>query len=202
MSVFDYVLEGLEAALELERELGVRSVEIDRGVLGAGKPAEPSLPSRVFSPSGGTAGLETKDLRRETGPGHETRDVRPAIVNRTILDLVFLHDRALSPKGVEMMAKIITALGRTAENSPIVIAPPIPNAKIYVFLGVATLRKYMPGLRLGENCWGKSPKGKDVLLVKSPEEILRFATVTPAVQKIQEEMWRSLKAVRQRLSTS
>lgn len=179
--------------MELERELDVRSVEIDRGVLSA--------------TVGGEGGKIDKVDKVEKIDKIERVDKTDKIdkvdsVDKRLLDLVFLHDRALSPKGVEMMAKIITALGRTAENSPIVIAPPIPNAKIYVFLGVATLRKYMPGLRLGENCWGKSPKGKDVLLVKSPEEILRFATVTPAVQKIKEEMWRSLKAVRQRLSTS
>ena len=56
MDVVEYILEGLEAALELERELGVRTVECDRAVL-AGE---------VLSPLGTTGGLETKDLRRET----------------------------------------------------------------------------------------------------------------------------------------
>lgn len=32
-SVVEYILDGLEKALELERELGVRAVEIDRGLL-------------------------------------------------------------------------------------------------------------------------------------------------------------------------
>lgn len=98
-----------------------------------------------------------------------------------------------------MVAKIITALGRTADNTPVVIAPPIPKAKIYVFLGFAALRKYMPSLKIEENTWGKSPKGKDMLVVRDPEEILRFSSVTPAVQKIKQDMWRSLKAVVQRL---
>ena len=35
MDVLAFILDGLEAALELERELGVRTVEIDRGLLAA-----------------------------------------------------------------------------------------------------------------------------------------------------------------------
>jgi hypothetical protein len=32
----------------------------------------------------------------------------------------------------------------------------------------------------------------------SPQYILRFATVTPAVEKIKKEMWLSIKAMAQR----
>ena len=188
MEVVDFILDGLEAALELERELGVRSIEIDRSLL-----AEAAR-----------AGRETGDERRETkaerdagSAKRETKDLRQETTAKA--DLVFLHDRPLSPGGVEMVAKIITALGRTADNTPVVIAPPIPKAKIYVFLGFAALRKYMPTLKIEENTWGKSPKGKDILVVRDPEEILRFSSVTPAVQKIKQDMWRSLKAVVQRL---
>ena len=202
MDVVEYILDGLEAALELERELGVRSVEIDRGVLGA---AKPSLPSQVLSPSGAMGGLKTEDVRREARTGFETRDVRPASVNRTIrqsdnqtiLPLVFLHDRPLSPAGVEMMAKILNALGKP--DAPIVIAPPVPEAKITVVLGGLALKKYFPGMKGEPGQWQKTPEGRDVLITYSPAYILRFGTVTPAVQKIKQDMWTSLKAVKQRL---
>ena len=109
MTALDYILDGLEAALELERELGVRTVEVDRGLLAPAPQAVASRPPpQVSAPSGTTAGLKTKDLGRETRTGLETRDARPAMG-----DLVFLHDRPLSPKGVEMMAKIIPAMGKT-----------------------------------------------------------------------------------------
>ena len=97
-----------------------------------------------------------------------------------------------------MMAKIIPAMGQTPETAPVVVAPPIPNARFFVFLGRAALVKYMPGMRGEENRWLKSPKGKDVLLVKSPEEIVRFTTVTPALKKMKQDMWLALKTVRQR----
>ena len=202
MSVLEYVLDGLEAALELERELGVRSVEIDRGLLGAA--TVPRLPSKVLSPLEATAGLKTEDLRRETGAGRETRDVRPAGVNRTIKQsnnqtirpLVFLHDRPLSPAGVEMMAKILNAMGKP--DAPIVVAPPVPQAKVTVVLGGLALKKYFTGMRGEPGQWQKTTEGRDVLITYSPEYILRFGTVTPAVQKLKKDMWTSLKAVVQR----
>ena len=203
MNALDYILDGLEAALELERELGVRVVECDRSLL---TPAS-RLPSNVSRLSG--EGLETRDVRRETRVGLETRDERPAANNRTIEqsngrtvpDLAFLHDRPLSPAGIEMMAKIIGAMKRTAENSPIVVKPPMPRAKVLVVLGGRALRKYFPEQKAEPGQWFRTPGGRDVLVTYSPEYILRFDTVTPAVQKLKQDMWRSLKAVVQRLKS-
>lgn len=203
MNALDYILDGLEAALELERELGVRVVECDRSLL---TPAS-RLPSNVSRLSG--EGLETRDVRRETRAGLETRDARPAANNRTIdqsnvrtiPDLAFLHDRPLSPAGIEMMAKIIGAMKRTAENSPIVVEPPMPRAKVLVVLGGRALRKYFPEQKAEPGQWFRTPGGRDVLVTYSPEYILRFGTVTPAVQKLKQDMWRSLKAVVQRLKS-
>lgn len=203
MNALDYILDGLEAALELERELGVRVVECDRSLL---TPAS-RLPSNVSRLSG--EGLETRDVRRETRVGLETRDERPAANNRTIEqsngrtipDLAFLHDRPLSPAGIEMMAKIIGAMKRTAENSPIVVKPPMPRAKVLVVLGARALRKYFPEQKAEPGQWFRTPGGRDVLVTYSPEYILRFGAVTPAVQKLKQDMWRSLKAVVQRLKS-
>ena len=203
MNALDYILDGLEAALELERELGVRVVECDRSLL---TPAS-RLPSNVSRLSG--EGLETRDVRRETRVGLETRDERPAANNRTIEqsnvrtipDLAFLHDRPLSPAGIEMMAKIIGAMKRTAENSPIVVEPPMPRAKVLVVLGARALKKYFPEQKAEPGQWFRTPGGRDVLVTYSPEYILRFDTVTPAVQKLKQDMWRSLKAVVQRLKS-
>lgn len=204
MDVRDFILDGLEKALELERELGVRSVEIDRGLLGT--TTVPRLPSQVSSPST-KVGPKTEDVRRETSAGHETRDVRQPTINRTIeqssdsniKELVFLHDRPLSPTGVEMMAKILNALGKP--DAPIVVAPPLPQAKITVVLGGLALKKYFPGMKGEPGQWQKTSDGRDVLITYSPAYILRFGTVTPAVQKIKQDMWLSLKAVKQRLAS-
>ena len=193
MDVVEYILEGLEAALELERELGVRSVEIDRGLLGEARQTVggvvPNVPQPRKNANSFDNGCGTQRTARPT-------TVRPP-VNQTILDLVFLHDRPLSPKGVEMMAKILNALGKP--DAPIVVVPPAPKAKVTVVLGGLALKRYFPGMKGEPGQWQKASDGRDVLITYSPEYILRFGTVTPAVQKIKQDMWLSLKAVKQRL---
>jgi len=111
---------------------------------------------------------------------------------------VFFHDKPLSAAGIEMMAKIMTALGVSVDTAPIIIEPPVPKAKIYVVLGGLALKKFLPGKTGGPGEWIKTPAGRDAVVTYSPEYILRFKTVTPAVQKIKEDMWRSLKAAKQR----
>ena len=196
MDVLDFILDGLEKALELERELGVRSVECDRGLLGtvAGGSACPQAEQRTRS------GTDRAPLEARVIPSPPSAPSPIARCLSPILDLVFLHDRPLSPAGVEMMAKILNALGKP--DAPIVVAPPVPKAKVTVVLGGLALKKYFPGMKGEPGQWQKTPEGRDVLITYSPAYILRFGTVTPAVQKIKQDMWTSLKAVRQRLSTS
>ena len=202
VSVFDYVLDGLEAALELERELGVRTVEVDRGLLGA-TTARPTVGG-----VGQNLGVDKIGKSDKIDRVVSVNKVdRSAAVNRTveqsnnqtILPLAFLHDRPLSPAGVEMMAKILNALGNP--DAPIVVAPPVPEAKVTVVLGGLALKKYFPGMKGEPGQWQKTPEGRDVLITYSPAYILRFGTITPAVEKIKQDMWRSLKAVKQRLAS-
>ena len=162
VNVADYVLDGLERWLEVERECGTRVLEVDRSLLTVAI-------GQVSS----------------TGP---------------VLDFAFLHDRPLAPAGVEMMAKIVTALGKTADTAPVVVAPPIPKARAYVVLGALALKKYFPGLRGEPGQWVRSADGRDVLVTYSPAFILRFPTVTDAVKKIKRDMWNSLKGVMQRVN--
>ena len=207
MSAVEYILDGLEAALELERELGVRSIELgpDGRKLLFGEPSantphpltRTSAPSVPRSPSPSFA----RDNRVNKVDGVDR------VVNRTfehsndsnIKELVVLHDRPLSPKGVEMMAKILSALGKP--DAPIVVVPPAPKAKVTVVLGGLALKRYFTGMRGEPGQWQKTPEGRDVLITYSPEYILRFGTVTPAVRKIKQDMWLSLKAVKQRLAS-
>ena len=202
MEVVAYILDGLEKALELERELGVRTVELgpDGRKLLFGEPSantphpltRTSAPSVPRPPSPSVVRVNRVDSVDRVG-----KQTFEHSSNSNIKDLVFLHDRPLSEKGVEMMAKILTALGKS--DAPIVVAPPVPQAKVTVVLGGLALKKYFPGMKGEPGQWQKTPDGREVLITYSPEYILRFGTVTPAVQKIKEDMWRSLKAVKQRL---
>jgi len=194
MTAVDLILEGLEAELALERELGVRSVEFDRALLAAPAKVSQHMPVAERQASPGFAASQPAPRPAASSPNQTIKQSN----NQTILNFVFLHDRALSPKGVEMMAKIVTAMGKSAETAPVVIVPPLPRAKVYVVLGGLALRKYFPGLRGEPGQWLKTDTGADVLVTYSPEYILRFGTVTPAVLKMKKDMWTSLKAVVQR----
>lgn len=206
--ILAFVLDGLADYLALERELGVRAIEVDRALLAPGAPTVTEGAAKLSVARGAAA--TTADRTHGTQTTHRTEKPAPKAVSeppptaatapgaKGPFDFIFIADKPLSPRAVEMMAKIIPAMGQTPETAPVVVSPPIPNARFFVFLGRAALAKYMPGLRGEENRWLKSPKGKDVLLVKSPEEIVRFTTVTPALKKMKQEMWLALKTVRQR----
>ena len=193
----DFILDGLAAALELERELGTRAVEIDRSLLLPPAPHAASAPVQT-KPVAPPATPQPAPVAAPVAPVARQAAQRPAPAASGQYDFVFVHERALSPKGVEMMAKIVVAMGKTAETAPVVIVPPLPKAKIVVALGPRALRMFFPGLRGSPGDWLKSSDGRDVLVSTSPEDIVRFATVTPALQKIKVEMWRNLKVVMQR----
>lgn len=194
MTVLDYLLDGLAAELELVRELGTRTVEVDRALLRE-PDAAPVAPVRAAVPAAPVASVrpvapvvvrrETRDVPRDVR--RETRDVQ--------YDFVFLHHRALGPAGTEMMAKIVAALGRTAATAPVLVAPPRPPAKVYVALGARALEMWFPGLKGAPGNWLTAADGTPVLVTYSPEFILRFRTVTPDVQRIKRAMWIAIKSV-------
>jgi hypothetical protein len=173
MAALAEILDGFAAELELERELGVRLVELDRSLLCPVKPAE--------------AAAAATESSSKAAPN----DAAPC-------DFAFLHHRMLSNGGVEMMAKIVTAMKKTPESAPIVFTGERPNARIYVVLGGAALKMWFPELHCSPGQWAKGPKGEDVLVTYSPEFILRMGD-SQAVKKVKLDMWTSLKGVMKRL---
>lgn len=208
MTALEYLIDGLEAELELERELGVRVVELDRSLL-----ATPQVPSPVRAPSASSSNSHSHSSSSSNSSSrsnsnsptpplpHSPTDPLPHSPTST-LSFAFLHDRPLSPGGIEMMAKIVTAMHKTPESAPIVFNGERPPAKIYVVLGSEAMKKWYPGMRGAPGQWFRGRDGEDVLLTYSPEYILRFGTVTPAVKKIKSDMWTSLKGVMQRIGYS
>ena len=201
MTALEYLLDGLEAELELELELGVRVVELDRSLLASlphsstppllHSPTPPLSPSarstcstRLQSPHPPLANSSTPPLPHSSTPS---------------LSFAFLHDRPLSSNGIEMMAKIVTAMHETPESAPIVFNGERPPAKMYVVLGSEAMKKWYPGMRGAPGQWLRGRNGEDVLLTYSPEYLLRFGAATPALMKLKREMWTSLKGVMQRL---
>ncbi len=180
MTAFDYILDGLEAELALERELGVRSVECAREVLA---PVCPLAPRVAVAQPRQTAPLSQTAPRADSG----------------VYDFAFLHDRPLSAAGAEMMAKIVAALGKTAATAPIVCEGALPRAKVLVVLGGNALRKWFPGAAAAPGQWIETPLCRNVLVTNSPAFILRFRIVTPEVKRLKKAMWESLKSIAARL---
>ena len=188
MTALDYILDGLEAELALERELGVRSVECARDVLA---PLEKPSVGRVAS----AATAPEPTLHPVAAP------IRPSALRASsdVYDFAFLHDRPLSAEGAEMMAKIVAALGKTAASAPIVWEGALPKAKVIVVLGGNALKKWFPGAAGAPGQWIDTPQVKNVLVTHSPVFILRFKVVTPEVKRIKRAMWDSLKSMAARL---
>lgn len=194
MTALEYILDGLEAELALERELGVRSIEIDRALLVAlsGSPGV-SRPSGSVVPVSSSASSPVNPSR---APIKQPNQANKSSDQTSIsYPLVFLHDRALSAAGVEMMGKIIAALGMTEQTAKVVTTTPLPPAKVYVVLGAGALKKWFPGTAGAPGQWIAVEGGASVLVTYSPEYILRFKTVTPAVKKIKMDMWTAIKSV-------
>ena len=213
MTALEYLLDGLEAELELERELGVRVVELDRTLLATPQVASPvrapsASSSHSSSPSNSNSHSHSSSSSRSntsSPTASSSNSNSPSSSNShsnsssPSISFAFLHDRPLSPSGIEMMAKIVTAMHETPETAPIVFTGERPPAKMYVVLGSEAMKKWYPGMRGAPGQWLRGRNGEDVLLTYSPEYLLRFGAATPALMKLKREMWTSLKGVMQRL---
>lgn len=194
MTQLEYILDGLQSYLELERELGVRVMECDRSLLQKGdRPSSPPAAAAVVAPLVPSP-LESSPPVNGERAAVEKNDAAPEVYS-----FVFIHDRQLSAAGEEMIAKITAAMGGNSKKNPVVTLPPLPKAKIYIALGALALRKFFPGITAAPGQWIKGGGSETVLVTYSPEYILRFGAVTQAVVKIKKDMWNSLKTVVQRL---
>ena len=194
------VLEGIEAELELERELGVRSVEIDRTLLeGMGSNRAELGSNRIEIESGRVAEAPLPSPASGLAPTPPPRNSSTPPLSQGLFDFAFLHHRMLSPGGIAMMAKIVTAMKKTPDTAPIVFEGERPKARVYVVLGGLAMRKWFPELRCAAGQWAKGPRGEEVLVTYSPEFILRDGLDESAVKKLKVSMWTSLKGVMQRI---
>ncbi len=191
VSELDAILDAFDAELALERELGTRVFEIDRALL---KPLD------CRASQSDARNDETPPLPSPPPPPPSLRG-EPEAIQVQSYDFVFLHDKALSAKAIEVMAKILAAMRKTVETAPIVIERPIPKAKVYVVLGMAALKKFLPGKSASPGQWLKSDRGADVLVTYTPEDFVRFNAASPAVQAQKKAMWASLKDVMKRTET-
>ena len=213
MTPVEYILDGLEAELALERELGVRSFPFDRSLLrvnasrgeteDARHPPSPPSPPHCLPSSGSiAASVNTSAQSGQVGCAGGVAETTPVASAKAVevakdgavYDLVFLHHTPLNAAGQEMMEKTIRALGYEVGDVPIVVEGKVPRAKVYVVLGGKAREKWMPGKFVAPGSW-TNWKEKKVYVTYSPVYILRFKTVTNEVMRIKTQMWSGLKSI-------
>ena len=185
MNALDYILDGVEAELALERELGIRLVECDRELLkpvaapAAAVTARPIVPQAPARPP-----------------------ASPPVSDSQVFDFVFLYDKPLTASAYEMMTKIVLALGKTNKTAPVVFEGELPKAKAYIVLGSLALKKWLPDVKATPGQWISTAISPNVMVTYSPSYILRYAVVTAEVKEMKKKMWLAIKSVLQRIASS
>lgn len=204
------IIDGFEAALALERDLGIWVVECDRALLAAQAPKssatadagrlaaqKPRAAAKASPPPAAPQPLPP--VARPVAPPLAPR--APAAPNPTApgeYDFVFLHDGPLSPRGAEIIEKSLEKLGKTKESAPLVTDGPIPKTKIAIVMGIKALKKWFPGVNAGPGQWLHMDSGGEAAVTYSPEKIVRFRVMTPRLDIMKHEMWNTFKSAMQR----
>lgn len=200
MSCLRNILDGLEAALELERELGVRSVPLDRSLLAA-----PAAPARrgTSAPSAAAAapGVAARGVSPVPAPAPSAAPATAPYRAEASAGFVFLHHAPLSPEGAVMIEKAVAALGAPQSAAKVFFDGALPDAKVHIVLGRDALRKWFPGVSASPGQWISAAGAGSVLVTYSPAHILRFGE-SPSVRKMKLELWNALKSVPARVAAS
>ena len=201
------ILEGFERALELERELGTRVVEIDRSLLAFPPPELPSAAS---------AAAKSASQIQSGAAAAPSRPVLPAVPvprapsdpNAPSSDLVIVAASPAELQGAagELLLKMLGAIGRDLGSAPVEVAGPdlaqrvaARSPKIVVMLGRDACRALLPSQRIGKGEW-VAFGGALAAAIPSPAFMLRFYADKPEeLNKLKRDAWNTLKLVRERL---
>jgi hypothetical protein len=196
MDIFDQILENLE----LERELGTRTVEIDRAFLVPPKP--PRAPSPVPPPEP----EERADVKQPVRPVPVTSAEKPAPPQQPVAarpdtpscDIAFFTGSPLSPTGAEAMEKIFAAI-RKIKPDAVLCLNEDRKAKMCVLLGSDALLKRVPAARPVRGAW-TSVDGVPAVMTFSPDYIFKhFQEGSPRMKDAKLVMWNDIKSAVARL---
>ena len=201
MDIFDQILENLE----LERELGTRTVEIDRALLvppAVEKPAEkgaapetsaPPPPASVSQPERKVSPAPQAQLASPAGPQAAESvpaDPKPPAPQ---CDIAFFTGRPLSPAGVEAMEKIFAAI-RKIKADAVICMNEERKAKVCVLLGSDALKKRLPSARAVRGEW-ETLDGVPAMMTFSPDYIFtHFQECSPRMKDAKLVMWNDIKS--------
>ena len=189
MDIYDQILENLE----LERELGTRTVEIDRALLLPPNPAtDGTSVVPVQSPAARAAQSATDGTSVVPVPP-------PAVpVSSESCDIAFLTGRPLSPAGAEAMAKTFAAMKRIKPDIQVALNES-RKSRVIVLLGSDALKKLLPTARPVRGKWIQL-NGVPAMMTFSPDYIFsHFQVGSPHERQAKQEMWKDIKSAITRL---
>ena len=189
MDIYDQILENLE----LERELGTRTVEIDRALL---------LPPQLATGETPVVPVQSPVARaaQSATDGTSVVPVPPpaAPVSSEGCDIAFLTGRPLSPAGAEAMAKTFAAMKRIKPDIQVALNES-RKSRVIVLLGSDALKKLLPTARPVRGQWIQI-NGVPALMTFSPDYIFsHFQAGSPRERQAKSEMWEDIKSALARL---
>jgi hypothetical protein len=199
MDIFDQILENLE----LERELGTRTVEIDRALLvpptvekapeaePAQKAAVPNSPAPV--PQTETRKVQVPQTTQAPQSSPQAADSAPAAPKPSgpLCDIAFFTGRPLSPAGTEAMEKIFAAI-RKIKADAVICLNEERKAKVYVLLGSDALKQRYPTAKAVRGGW---VDGAPAMMTFSPDFIFsHFQEGSPRMRDAKMDMWNDIKS--------
>lgn len=199
MDILDQILENLE----LERDLGTRTVEIDRALLvpPSAAPATPPPPTpAVAVPPPQPArqvSAPAPSMPPTPPPPAPAPPARPA-APQCGTDIAFFTGRPLSAKGLEAMEKIFGAIRKIKPGVSISLDEE-RKARVCVLLGSDALKKRVPTARPMRGAW-VAVDGIPAMITFSPDYIFsHFQDGSPNMNKAKTEMWNDIKLAVARL---
>ena len=201
MDIFDQILENLE----LERELGTRTVEIDRALLvpptveqapkTVSAPKAAALTSPASMPQTGTSNVQVPQTPLVSQSRPQAADSIPVGQNSSDpqCDIAFFTGRPLSLAGTEAMEKIFAAI-RKIKSDVVICLNEERKAKVCVLLGSDALKKRLPTARAIRGNW-EIMDGVPAIMTFSPDYIFsHFQEGSPRMKEAKIVMWNDIKS--------
>ena len=207
MDIYDQILE----CLELERELGTRTVEIDRALL---VPPKKEVPLQVAA-TAEAVGRTASEPRQEAAARVETTPASVAAVEAKRVekpspqdaqgsvdnggcDIAFFTGRTLSDRGDEAMRKTFAAMQKIRPGISVRLNEQC-KAKVVILLGSDAMLKRMPTARPVRGAW-VTLDGTPAIMTYSPDFIFsHFQEGSPNMNKAKHSMWNDIQSAIARL---
>lgn len=215
METFDDILGAFEEALELERELGTRTVECDRALLVPLRPAAPvPVPPPPAPKAEAPAPQTPKPTQRAEAPLQNpkppvsTPQPPPRIPQsqtpRHQTDFAFIAAQMPQGAAAEMLHGMVAAMGYAMDQVKVVAAADAaavrPAARVYIVLGGSdAFRVFAPGQRAALGLW-TTVADVPTIVTYSPARILSyFGRDAAGLAKAKRQIWSDLKSALARI---